>query len=246
MKFLRDIKGPIVIRIKFFKVLAKSNKNDLNLINFLKVITIQARWRLHFRTFNEKLTELKSLWDKGLNNYKEFNGYDSNEEQKHQILKEYLQQKMNIFYMEMHHYLRNVKNQNRAKTLALRFLSTAQRQDETSIEKEIRNVKKNSIFLFPTMTMEIKKSLQIKIKNKSSMFSTDNVKKIEEEKSLSSSNSLSDNSSDHTKQEDVCEEFQKKVSTLDETAVQRPILKYLPEDAELRVMIRKTLIKKKK
>lgn len=235
-----------MIEIKFFKVLAKSNKNHLNfdLTKLLKVITIQARWRLHFKNFNEKLAELKGLWDKGINNYKEFNGYDSNEEQKHHILKEYLQQKMNIFYMEMHLYLQNVKNQNRAKTLALRFLSTAQRQDETSIEKQIRNVKKNSIFLFPTM--EIKKSLQIKSKNKSSMFSSSNVKKIEEETSLSSSNSLSDHSSSHTKQEEVCEEFQKKASTLDETAVQRPILKYLPEDAELRVMIRKTLIKKKK
>lgn len=165
------------------------------------------------------------------------------------LIKEFLQEKMNIFYQEMRNYLAQVKNQNRAKTLALRFLVTAQKQDETSAEKEIRNLKKNSVFLFPNL--EIMRSGFNKNKEKPSKISsfagtTKKLNKVEEEVSISSSNSLTDESLNQIKSEELPNESFKKTSTLDEKAIQRPIFKYLPEDNELRTMIRKTLIPKKK
>jgi len=88
LKFLRNIKQPLILRIKFFKLLAKSTQYIFfNLISTLikkkklmkKVITIQARWRLHHGSFNDKVNELKQLWDKSFKSYVEFKGYESNE-----------------------------------------------------------------------------------------------------------------------------------------------------------------------
>lgn len=165
------------------------------------------------------------------------------------LIKEFLQEKMNVFYQEMRNYLAQVKTQNRAKTLALRFLVTAQKQDETSAEKEIRNLKKNSVFLFPNL--EIMRNSFNKNKEKPSKISSfagtnKKLNKVEEEASLSSSNSISDESLNQIKNEDFSNDSLKKTSTLDEKAIQRPIFKYRPEDNELRAMIRKTLIPKKK
>ena len=160
------------------------------------------------------------------------------------IIKQYLLERMNIFYQEMRTYLAAVQNQNRAKTLALRFLSSAQKQDESSAEKEIRNMKKNSIFLFPSL--EFPKNIP-KNKKISSFFPKSKIKEVEDEKSVSSSNSLDSLSSPKKIQEgDELEMIhtESKKSALDEHAVQRPKLKYIPEDWELRIMMRKAIIKK--
>ena len=161
------------------------------------------------------------------------------------IIKQYLQERMNIFYQEMREYLAAVQNQNRAKTLALRFLASAQKQDESSAEKEIRNMKKNSIFLFPSLEFPKNKNSITKNKKISSFFPKSKIKE-EDEKSASSSNSLDSLSSPKKIQEgDELEMIhtESKKSALDEHAVQRPTLKYIPEDWELRTMMRKAIRK---
>lgn len=162
------------------------------------------------------------------------------------IIKQYLQERMNIFYQEMREYLAAVQNQNRAKTLALRFLSSAQKQDESSAEKEIRNMKKNSIFLFPSLEFPKNKNSIPKNKKISSFFPKSKIKEVEDEKSVSSSNSLDSLSSPKKIEEsDELEmiHIESKKSALDEKAIQRPKLKYIPEDWELRTMMRRAIKK---
>ena len=146
----------------------------------------------------------------------------------------------------MRMYLSVIKNQTRAKTLALRFLSTAQKQDESSAEKEIRNIKKNSVFLFPGLEMSKMQSLMgikkshLSIKNK--------ISEEDEEKSNSSSNSV-DSHSIHSKnlnEAEAGEGKDLKKSILDENSIQRPRFKYIPDDVELRALIRKGVVLKKK
>lgn len=81
LKFLRDIKRPLVIRIKFFKLLAKSKFTitSMKKIHYSLVVTIQARWRVHFHSFNDKTNELKQIWDKSFKAYSEFKGLELNE-----------------------------------------------------------------------------------------------------------------------------------------------------------------------
>ncbi len=141
----------------------------------------------------------------------------------------------------MRTYLSLVKDQNRAKTLALRFLTTAQKHDESSSEKEIRRMKKNSVFLLHSFEMPknnnafLKKSHFIQIKNKI---------QEDEEKSQSSSNSINSNLTDKKiNQNEVF--FDAKNSILDEKSIQRPKLKYIPEDMELRALIRRGIVRKK-
>lgn len=170
------------------------------------------------------------------------------------IIKQFLQERLNTFYQEMREYLGRIKHQTRAKTLAMRFLMSAQKQDESSAEKEIRNVKKNSIFLFPSLEVpKVKGKFSILQNKKISGFSppkTVQIKEVNEEKSMSSSNSVDSNIIPENNQEENAEELvmvhsESKKSALDEHTLKKPIFKYIPEDAELRAMIRKTIVKRK-
>lgn len=143
-------------------------------------------------------------------------------------------------------YLVQVKGQARAKTLALRFLTSAQRLDETSYEKKIRDLKKNSVFLFPSLDLKTKKG------NSKSSFNRNRpaillnkpviINAVEgEDKSMSSEGSIKEVPIEEVKTDIIMRE-----SNLDGSVVRKPIFQYIPEDIELRKMIRKGVFVKDK
>lgn len=134
-------------------------------------------------------------------------------------------------------YLSQVQLQSRTKTLALRFLTTAKKEDESITENEIRNKKKNSVFLFSPLDFgAFRKSKNIR--GKSIEKSKTSVAIYEEEESSESQNSLED---DESNQKTKFLKIRKTESDQNQELVQKPVFKFLPDQLELKNMLKKSI-----